>query len=131
VAATAAALLFGCGLLIGGIGLALRQSILVFLGMGVIGGMGCGLGYIAPVSTREARFQSPYAARVPATVAIAVETTAMTALFQAASSICVSRASAAYHLKENPSHSVKREALTLKTMRVMSGTCRNANATAA
>jgi len=50
-AATAAALLFGCGLLIGGIGLALRQSILVFLGMGVIGGMGCGLGYIAPVST--------------------------------------------------------------------------------
>ena len=51
VAATAAALLFGCGLLIGGIGLALRQSILVFLGMGVIGGMGCGLGYIAPVST--------------------------------------------------------------------------------
>jgi MFS family permease len=51
VAATAAALLFGCGLLIGGIGLALRQSVLVFLGMGVIGGMGCGLGYIAPVST--------------------------------------------------------------------------------
>jgi MFS family permease len=50
-AATAAALLFGCGLLIGGIGLALRQSVLVFLGMGVIGGMGCGLGYISPVST--------------------------------------------------------------------------------
>src|ERR1700730_15036991 len=50
-AATAAALLFGCGLMIGGIGLALRQSILVFLGMGVIGGMGCALGYIAPVST--------------------------------------------------------------------------------
>jgi MFS family permease len=50
-AATAAALLFGCGLIIGGIGLALRQSILLFLGMGVIGGMGCGLGYIAPVST--------------------------------------------------------------------------------
>ena len=51
VAATAAAVLFGCGLLIGGIGLALRQSLLVFLGMGVIGGMGCGLGYISPVST--------------------------------------------------------------------------------
>jgi MFS family permease len=51
VAATAAALLFGSGLLIGGIGLALHESILVFLGMGVIGGMGCGLGYIAPVST--------------------------------------------------------------------------------
>jgi len=51
VAAAAAAMLFGAGLVIGGIGLALRQSILVFLGMGVIGGMGCGLGYIAPVST--------------------------------------------------------------------------------
>src|SRR5215472_5469125 len=51
VAATAAALFFGVGLLIGGAGLAVRQSVLVFLGMGVIGGIGCGLGYIAPVST--------------------------------------------------------------------------------
>jgi len=50
-AATAAAIFFGSGLLIGGLGLAIKQSILVFLGMGVIGGMGCGLGYIAPVST--------------------------------------------------------------------------------
>src|SRR3984957_18930866 len=51
VAAIAAAILFGCGLIVGGFGLATRQSWLVFLGMGVIGGMGCGLGYIAPVST--------------------------------------------------------------------------------
>ncbi len=51
VAATAAALFFGLGLVIGGIGLAVKQSVLVFLGMGVIGGIGCGLGYIAPVST--------------------------------------------------------------------------------
>jgi MFS family permease len=50
-AATAAALFFGSGLLIGGVGLALQQAVLVFLGMGVIGGIGCGLGYIAPVST--------------------------------------------------------------------------------
>ena len=50
-AATAAAVLFGVGLVIGGIGLALKQAVLVFLGMGVIGGMGCGFGYIAPVST--------------------------------------------------------------------------------
>ena len=50
-AATAAALFFGIGLTIGGLGLAVRQSVLVFLGMGVIGGIGCGLGYIAPVST--------------------------------------------------------------------------------
>ncbi len=51
VAATAAALFFGAGLVIGGIGLAIRQSFLVFLGMGIIGGIGCGLGYISPVST--------------------------------------------------------------------------------
>jgi len=51
VAAAAAAILFGAGLIIGGIGLDARQSWLVFLCMGVIGGMGCGLGYIAPVST--------------------------------------------------------------------------------
>jgi MFS family permease len=51
VAATAAALFFGSGLLIGGAGLALRQPVLVFLGMGVISGIGCGLGYISPVST--------------------------------------------------------------------------------
>src|SRR5712691_7913144 len=38
-AATAAALFFGSGLVIGGIGLAIRQSALVFLGMGVIGGI--------------------------------------------------------------------------------------------
>ena len=50
-AATAAAWLFGIGLLIGGIGLTLGQPVLVFLGMGVIGGIGCGLGYISPVST--------------------------------------------------------------------------------
>ena len=51
VAATTAAVFFGTGLVIGGIGLALKQSFLVFLGMGVIGGIGCGLGYISPVST--------------------------------------------------------------------------------
>jgi MFS family permease len=51
VAATAAALFFGTGLVIGGIGLAIHQSVLVFLGMGFIGGIGCGLGYISPVST--------------------------------------------------------------------------------
>ncbi len=50
-AATAAALFFGIGLIVGGIGLATKQSVLVFLGMGVIGGIGCGLGYISPVST--------------------------------------------------------------------------------
>jgi MFS family permease len=51
VAATASALFFGIGLIIGGTGLALKQSILVFFGMGIVGGIGCGLGYIAPVST--------------------------------------------------------------------------------
>jgi MFS family permease len=51
VAAAAAALFFGVGLMIGGAGLAIHQPAIVFLGMGVIGGIGCGLGYIAPVST--------------------------------------------------------------------------------
>jgi MFS family permease len=51
LAASAAALFFGIGLIVGGLGLALRQPIIVFLGMGVIGGIGCGLGYISPVST--------------------------------------------------------------------------------
>jgi MFS family permease len=51
VAATAAACFFGCGLVFGGIGLALHQSIIAWIGMGIIGGIGCGLGYIAPVST--------------------------------------------------------------------------------
>ena len=51
VAATAAALFFGVGLIIGGLGLAIRQPVVVFLGMGVVGGIGCGLGYISPVST--------------------------------------------------------------------------------
>jgi MFS transporter, OFA family, oxalate/formate antiporter len=50
-AATAAAVFFGSGLILGGIGLAVRQSAIVFLGMGIIGGIGCGLGYISPVST--------------------------------------------------------------------------------
>jgi MFS family permease len=50
-AATAAALFFGIGLIVGGIGLWLRQPVIVFLGMGVVGGIGCGLGYISPVST--------------------------------------------------------------------------------
>lgn len=51
VAAAAAAIFFGLGLMIGGFGLAIGQPFVLFLGMGVIGGIGCGLGYIAPVST--------------------------------------------------------------------------------
>src|SRR5579883_1131932 len=51
VAAIASAVFFAAGLVLGGLGLAMRQNVLVFLGMGVISGIGCGLGYIAPVST--------------------------------------------------------------------------------
>jgi MFS family permease len=50
-AARAAAMFFGSGLLLGGLGLWLKQSVLVFVGMGLVGGIGCGLGYISPVST--------------------------------------------------------------------------------
>lgn len=51
VAARTAAGFFASGLLLGGVGLTLRQPLLVFLGLGILCGIGCGLGYIAPVST--------------------------------------------------------------------------------
>ncbi len=47
----ASALCFGGGLGVGALGVALHQFWLLALGYGVIGGIGLGLGYIAPVST--------------------------------------------------------------------------------
>jgi MFS family permease len=46
-----AALCWGGGLLIGGYGVSIHQLWLVYLGCGLIGGIGQGLGYITPVST--------------------------------------------------------------------------------
>ena len=46
-----AALCWGGGLMIGGIGVFMHQLWLVYLGCGVLGGVGQGLGYISPVST--------------------------------------------------------------------------------
>jgi len=46
-----AALCWGGGLVLGGIGVEVHQLWLVYLGCGVIGGVGQGLGYITPVST--------------------------------------------------------------------------------
>jgi MFS family permease len=46
-----AALCWGGGLAIGGYGVSVHQLWLVFLGCGLIGGIGQGLGYITPVST--------------------------------------------------------------------------------
>ncbi len=46
-----AALCWGGGLLLGGVGVAVHQLWVVFLGAGFIGGIGQGLGYITPVST--------------------------------------------------------------------------------
>ncbi|HEY9131648.1 MAG TPA: OFA family MFS transporter [Dyella sp.] len=46
-----AALCWGGGLVIGGIGVSIHQLWLVYLGCGVLGGVGQGLGYITPVST--------------------------------------------------------------------------------
>jgi len=46
-----AACCWGGGFLIGGLGIALHQLWLVYLGYGVIGGCGLGLGYVSPVST--------------------------------------------------------------------------------
>ncbi|MEN9509796.1 MAG: hypothetical protein RLZZ621_2359 [Gemmatimonadota bacterium] len=50
-AARTSALCFAGGLTLGGIALLLRQPILLFLGLGILCGIGCGIGYIAPVST--------------------------------------------------------------------------------
>jgi len=47
----ASALCFSGGLLIAGAGVALHLLPLVFLGYGVVGGIGLGIGYISPVST--------------------------------------------------------------------------------
>jgi MFS family permease len=46
-----AAACWGGGLVLGGYGVSIHQLWLVFLGCGVIGGVGQGLGYITPVST--------------------------------------------------------------------------------
>ena len=46
-----AALCWGIGLAIGGYGVSIHQLWLVFLGTGLLGGIGLGLGYITPVST--------------------------------------------------------------------------------
>ncbi len=46
-----AALCWGGGLIVGGVGVMVHQLWLLWLGCGVIGGVGQGLGYISPVST--------------------------------------------------------------------------------
>lgn len=46
-----AAVCFATGLGLGGMGLVLRQPLLLFVGLGLLCGIGCGIGYIAPVST--------------------------------------------------------------------------------
>jgi MFS family permease len=50
-AGVAAALCWGGGFLISGVGMLMHQLWLIWLGLGVIGGIGLGLGYISPVST--------------------------------------------------------------------------------
>jgi MFS family permease len=49
--ATIAAFCWGGGFLIGGLGIVTGQLWLLYLGYGVLGGCGLGLGYISPVST--------------------------------------------------------------------------------
>jgi MFS family permease len=50
-AGVAAALCWGGGFIIAGVGVLIHQLWLIWLGLGVIGGIGLGLGYISPVST--------------------------------------------------------------------------------
>jgi MFS family permease len=51
-----AALCWGAGFLVGALGIKLHQLWLVYLGYGVLGGCGLGIGYITPVSTLIAWF---------------------------------------------------------------------------
>jgi MFS family permease len=46
-----ASICWGGGLIIGGVGIILHQLWLLYLGYGVVGGCGVGLGYVSPVST--------------------------------------------------------------------------------
>jgi len=46
-----AACLWGGGFVVGSMGIAAQQLWMVYLGYGVLGGMGLGLGYVSPVST--------------------------------------------------------------------------------
>jgi len=46
-----AAACWGGGFLLGGLGIATHQLWLLYLGYGVVGGLGLGLGYVSPVST--------------------------------------------------------------------------------
>jgi MFS family permease len=46
-----AAICFGAGFCIASVGVSLHQIVLIYLGYGVVGGIGLGLGYISPVST--------------------------------------------------------------------------------
>jgi MFS family permease len=50
-AGVAAALCWGGGFIIAGVGMLMHQLWVIWLGLGVIGGIGLGLGYISPVST--------------------------------------------------------------------------------
>lgn len=47
----AAACLWGVGFIVGGLGVHLHQLWLLYLGYGVLGGIGLGTGYVSPVST--------------------------------------------------------------------------------
>ena len=51
-----AAACWGSGFLVGALGIELHQLLLVYLGYGVLGGCGLGIGYITPVSTLIAWF---------------------------------------------------------------------------
>lgn len=49
--AVSGAILYGLGWIIGGLALTSKSLLLIYLGIGVIGGAGLGLGYVTPVAT--------------------------------------------------------------------------------
>ncbi|MGK7876532.1 MAG: OFA family MFS transporter [Xenococcaceae cyanobacterium] len=49
--ATLGGLLFGLGTIIGGIGVQMENILILYLGYGLLGGLGNGLGYVTPIAT--------------------------------------------------------------------------------
>ena len=49
--ATLGGLLFGLGTIIGGIGIQLENIVILYLGYGLLGGLGNGFGYVTPIAT--------------------------------------------------------------------------------
>ena len=61
--AIAGAIIYPMGWIIGSLGLSSQSLLLIYLGFGVMGGIGLGLGYVTPVATAIRLSQAPLSDR--------------------------------------------------------------------